>query len=280
MRDTPRPQGTVGGSGRGLPSFDLVVPSRTQPGPAGPGSPHDRTVARPRPPGARDVPIRTAVRAPDTASRSPEGRRTPPLCRPSGVSAPSACEAVPHAAAGRAARPLRPDHLAGPRPRPAPRPRRASERRAGPPRPAVRAPLRPRQRHGRRARPGPRAGGDGVAAARHRCGPLVAPARGRSGGHGPGPRTGRSAEGLDRPPRHPRRPPATGYFPSGHTATAMVAYGTATLLLLPSSGHRPYAGCWSRCAPCWSWARRTGWCAGATTGRWTWRGAGASARCC
>ncbi|WP_280906891.1 phosphatase PAP2 family protein [Streptomyces sp. SAI-117] len=28
-------------------------------------------------------------------------------------------------------------------------------------------------------------------------------------------------------------PPGTGYFPSGHTATAAVAYGTATLFLLP-----------------------------------------------
>ncbi|MBL1108093.1 phosphatase PAP2 family protein [Streptomyces sp. 5-8] len=28
-------------------------------------------------------------------------------------------------------------------------------------------------------------------------------------------------------------PPGTGYFPSGHTATAAVAYGSATLLLLP-----------------------------------------------
>lgn len=28
-------------------------------------------------------------------------------------------------------------------------------------------------------------------------------------------------------------PPGTGYYPSGHTATAMIAYGTSTLLLLP-----------------------------------------------
>ncbi len=28
-------------------------------------------------------------------------------------------------------------------------------------------------------------------------------------------------------------PPGTGYFPSGHTATAAVAYGAATLVLLP-----------------------------------------------
>ncbi|MER6226788.1 phosphatase PAP2 family protein [Streptomyces sp900105755] len=28
-------------------------------------------------------------------------------------------------------------------------------------------------------------------------------------------------------------PPAVGYFPSGHTATAAIAYGSATLLLLP-----------------------------------------------
>ncbi|WP_241563189.1 phosphatase PAP2 family protein [Streptomyces sp. E1N211] len=39
--------------------------------------------------------------------------------------------------------------------------------------------------------------------------------------------------------RHPAQcdqTPATGYFPSGHTATATVAYGTATLLLLPLLG--------------------------------------------
>ncbi|WP_282701012.1 phosphatase PAP2 family protein [Streptomyces sp. CC219B] len=42
-------------------------------------------------------------------------------------------------------------------------------------------------------------------------------------------------------PGTPAVPPATGYFPSGHTATAMIAYGAATLLLLPrlrSSGAR------------------------------------------
>jgi membrane-associated phospholipid phosphatase len=37
---------------------------------------------------------------------------------------------------------------------------------------------------------------------------------------------------VDRPGT-PLVPPATGYYPSGHTATAAVAYGTATLLLLP-----------------------------------------------
>jgi len=31
----------------------------------------------------------------------------------------------------------------------------------------------------------------------------------------------------------PAVPPATGYFPSGHTATAMIAYGGAVLVLLP-----------------------------------------------
>nr|WSY57730.1 phosphatase PAP2 family protein [Streptomyces sp. NBC_00886] len=31
----------------------------------------------------------------------------------------------------------------------------------------------------------------------------------------------------------PAIPPGTGYYPSGHTATAMIAYGSATLLLLP-----------------------------------------------
>ncbi|WP_420856556.1 phosphatase PAP2 family protein [Streptomyces mangrovisoli] len=31
----------------------------------------------------------------------------------------------------------------------------------------------------------------------------------------------------------PAVPPGTGYYPSGHTATAMVAYGAAALLLLP-----------------------------------------------
>ncbi|MFH8338073.1 phosphatase PAP2 family protein [Streptomyces sp. AM6-12] len=34
-------------------------------------------------------------------------------------------------------------------------------------------------------------------------------------------------------PGTPAVPPATGYYPSGHTATAAVAYGCATLLLLP-----------------------------------------------
>ncbi|WP_405868987.1 phosphatase PAP2 family protein [Streptomyces sp. NBC_00005] len=37
---------------------------------------------------------------------------------------------------------------------------------------------------------------------------------------------------IDRPGT-PVVPPATGYYPSGHTATAAVAYGSATLLLLP-----------------------------------------------
>ena len=34
-------------------------------------------------------------------------------------------------------------------------------------------------------------------------------------------------------PGTPVMPPGTGYFPSGHTATAAIAYGGATLLLLP-----------------------------------------------
>ncbi|MGN9761296.1 phosphatase PAP2 family protein [Streptomyces sp. SD31] len=34
-------------------------------------------------------------------------------------------------------------------------------------------------------------------------------------------------------PGTPAVPPATGYYPSGHTATAAVAYGSAALLLLP-----------------------------------------------
>ncbi|MFJ2605879.1 phosphatase PAP2 family protein [Streptomyces sp. NPDC087425] len=34
-------------------------------------------------------------------------------------------------------------------------------------------------------------------------------------------------------PGTPAVPPGVGYFPSGHTATAAIAYGTATLLLLP-----------------------------------------------
>ncbi|MEU0335379.1 phosphatase PAP2 family protein [Streptomyces sp. NPDC006193] len=34
-------------------------------------------------------------------------------------------------------------------------------------------------------------------------------------------------------PGTPAVPPAVGYFPSGHTATAMIAYGSATVLLLP-----------------------------------------------
>ena len=40
-------------------------------------------------------------------------------------------------------------------------------------------------------------------------------------------------------PGTPAVPPAVGYFPSGHTATAAIAYGCATLLLLP----------WLRSAP-------------------------------
>lgn len=34
-------------------------------------------------------------------------------------------------------------------------------------------------------------------------------------------------------PGTPAAPPGTGYYPSGHTATAAVAYGAAALLLLP-----------------------------------------------
>jgi undecaprenyl-diphosphatase len=34
-------------------------------------------------------------------------------------------------------------------------------------------------------------------------------------------------------PGTPAVPPGTGYYPSGHTATAAIAYGTAILLLLP-----------------------------------------------
>ncbi|MFD5130823.1 phosphatase PAP2 family protein [Streptomyces olindensis] len=34
-------------------------------------------------------------------------------------------------------------------------------------------------------------------------------------------------------PGTPAVPPGTGYYPSGHTATAAIAYGSATLLLLP-----------------------------------------------
>ncbi len=34
-------------------------------------------------------------------------------------------------------------------------------------------------------------------------------------------------------PGTPVVPPAVGYFPSGHTATATIAYGSATLILLP-----------------------------------------------
>ncbi|MGI5378563.1 phosphatase PAP2 family protein [Streptomyces sp. CA-251387] len=34
-------------------------------------------------------------------------------------------------------------------------------------------------------------------------------------------------------PGTPAVPPATGYFPSGHTATAAIAYGSAALVLLP-----------------------------------------------
>jgi membrane-associated phospholipid phosphatase len=49
-------------------------------------------------------------------------------------------------------------------------------------------------------------------------------------------------------PGTPVVPPGTGYYPSGHTATAAVAYGCATLLLLPlirtAAGRRALiAGC-------------------------------------
>ncbi|WDV54882.1 phosphatase PAP2 family protein [Streptomyces coeruleorubidus] len=37
-------------------------------------------------------------------------------------------------------------------------------------------------------------------------------------------------------PGTPAVPPATGFYPSGHTATAAIAYGCATLLLLPRFG--------------------------------------------
>ncbi|RZB15639.1 phosphatase PAP2 family protein [Streptomyces sp. F001] len=40
-------------------------------------------------------------------------------------------------------------------------------------------------------------------------------------------------------PGTPVVPPGTGYYPSGHTATAVVAYGCAALLLLPRL-HGPY----------------------------------------
>ncbi|MET9502256.1 phosphatase PAP2 family protein [Streptomyces sp. NPDC006622] len=45
-------------------------------------------------------------------------------------------------------------------------------------------------------------------------------------------------EWTDRPGT-PAVPPATGYYPSGHTATAAVAYGAAALVLLPRLGSRP-----------------------------------------
>ncbi len=74
-------------------------------------------------------------------------------------------------------------------------------------------------------------------------------AGGRGGGaDGAGARPGRATEGADRPAGNPGRAPATGYYPSGHTATAVVAYGTATLFLLPllrsAAGRRlAVAGC-------------------------------------
>ncbi|MEV3971916.1 phosphatase PAP2 family protein [Streptomyces sp. NPDC050698] len=40
-------------------------------------------------------------------------------------------------------------------------------------------------------------------------------------------------------PGTPAEPPGTGYYPSGHTATAAIAYGCATLLLLPRLRSRP-----------------------------------------
>ncbi len=78
----------------------------------------------------------------------------------------------------------------------------------------------------------------------------------------------------------PTVPPGTGYYPSGHTATAMIAYGSATLLLLPGCGRCTRAVNWSSPAPCWSPASASAWSAGATTGHWTSWPAGASVRCC
>ncbi|WP_225838636.1 phosphatase PAP2 family protein [Streptomyces sp. NK08204] len=48
-------------------------------------------------------------------------------------------------------------------------------------------------------------------------------------------------------PGTPVMPPGTGFFPSGHTATAAIAYGSATLLLLPRlrspAARRALVGC-------------------------------------
>ena len=64
--------------------------------------------------------------------------------------------------------------------------------------------------------------------------PLVAAARGGGPADGAGPGAGRPAEAAGPTAPAPRScRPATGYYPSGHTATAAVAYGAATLLLLP-----------------------------------------------
>ncbi len=277
-RYTP-PAGTVGGSGRGLPSFDLVVPSRTQPGPAGPGSPHDRTVARPRPPG------RATFR-----SGRPSGHQTR-------QAVPRRAGAHPFVPALRRVRPLPPARLSrmlllvvplvlfalitwqvladGPL---LGLDERLSDALVHPDRPSellsdlgnvtVAVPVlalalamtawRLRATGVDRWWLPPAAG----AAAMVLVPVLVVPLK----------------AWTDRPgtPAVPRRPATSprATRPRRWSRTARRPCCSS------SSGHRPYAGCWSRCAPCWSWAPRTGWCAAATTGRWTWRGAGASARCC
>ncbi|WP_346265750.1 phosphatase PAP2 family protein [Streptomyces sparsogenes] len=62
----------------------------------------------------------------------------------------------------------------------------------------------------------------------------MAAAAGRCRGDGGGPGARRPGQGPGRPPR-PARPLAdgSGFYPSGHAATAAVAYGAALLLLRP-----------------------------------------------
>lgn len=75
----------------------------------------------------------------------------------------------------------------------------------------------------------------------------------------------------------PLEPWAAGYFPSGHTATAAVAYLGAALLVRPYARRAwPTAAAWS------SRGRRpSGWSCGGGTGRWTyWPACCSALPCC
>lgn len=264
----------------------------------------DRTVARPTPPGRATtrsgrpprnhppVPGRpTSFSAPlgtDQGARHRPGsfrlltrwthvHRSAPAVRPRSR-APAA--AAPGAVARPAPAGLRAAHLAGPGRRAAAAGRRAGQPLAGAAGPGGGAAVRPGQRAGRPPRAAGRRRVRGPARLDGRRRALVAGAPRGPGVPGAGAPRGGPREELDRPARTPRQPPGTGYFPSGHTATALLAYGGAVLVLLPwLRGDRARRGPspWARCS---SSACRTGSSGGASTGRWTsWR-AGASERCC